>query len=203
MTLSIPPMQYGVIYADPPWKYKMYSPKGEVKGPSAQYECMNFDALRAMRDDVIFATGPDSVCVMWAIFPMLDKAIALMQEWGFRFVTGGAWQKVTEHGKQGFGQGYVFRGSAELFMIGAVGKPRIKNRSTRNALVTGDVPADLNDLGISIFSKLREHSRKPDEMRDLIEGLFDGPYLELFARTTRPGWDAWGKETDKFKPEAA
>ncbi len=195
---KIPPLQYGVIYADPPWKYKMYSEKGELKSPQAQYECMNFDDLVAMRDDVIFASGPNAVCVMWAIFPMLDKAIQLMNAWGFRFVTGGAWQKVTEHGKRAFGQGYVFRGSAEVFLIGAIGSPKLKNRSTRNALVTGDVPASLNDLGVSVFSKLREHSRKPDEMRVLIEELFEGPYLEMFARSSRRGWDVFGNETEKF-----
>lgn len=196
--MGIQPCQYSVIYADPAWEFALRSPKGEEKSPQSHYQCMSMDAMKAMRDEILFATGPDCVCVMWATFPMLQEAMELMKAWGFTYCTAGAWQKVTAGGKQGFGTGYVLRSSAEIFLIGKFGSPKIKNKSTRNALVTGDVPEDLRMLGISIFSTLREHSRKPDEMRGLLQELFDGPYLELFARTKVEGWDCWGNETTKF-----
>jgi N6-adenosine-specific RNA methylase IME4 len=84
----------------------------------------------------------------------------------------------------------------------SIRRPCINNRSTRNSLFTGDVPAELNELGICITSLRGEHSRKPDEMR-LIENLFDCPYPELFARTWRPGRSVWGNQTDKFNGNAA
>ena len=102
------------------------------------------------------------------------------------------------------GTGYVLRSAAELFLIGALGAPRIKNRSTRNLLLTGEWPQRPEDIDSIIVDSLRrEHSRKPDEMIPLIENLFDGPYLELFVRTQRPGWPTWGNQTDKFSEAAA
>lgn len=204
--MMFPPGQYGVIYADPPWLYEMYSEKGHEKGAQAHYDCMTFDELAAMRDDVLFAAAPNSVLFMWTTWAAdprtgvdhLQQAMDLMRVWGFARVTGGSWNKTTKHGKQGFGTGYYFRSASEPFIIGVSGSPRVKNHSARNALFTGDLPESLNDIGITISSLAREHSRKPDEMADLLMELFDGPYLELFSRTPREGWTVWGNETDKF-----
>ena len=98
------------------------------------------------------------------------------------------------------GTGYTMRGASELFIIGKHCSPKVKNRSTKNVLLTGeDWPSDPAEIeSIIVDTRIREHSWKPDEMIPLIEGLFDGPYLELFVRTQRPGWDVWGDEVDKF-----
>jgi len=81
------------------------------------------------------------------------------------------------------------RSAAEIFLIGTLGAPKIKNRSTPNPLLTGDWPERPQDIDSIIVDSLRrEHSRKPDQMIPLIESFFDGPYLELFARTQRPNW---------------
>ncbi len=199
---QILPMQYSVIYADPPWKFDNFSTKGEKKNPNQHYPCMSLAELKAMRDDVLFATGPDAVCIMWATSPILPQALELMAHWGFQYKAIGPWEKITKHGKQAFGTGYIYRSAAEFFLLGTVGNPRIKSKSVRNALFTGSIPDDLRDLGISVFGGLREHSRKPDEMIPMIEDLFEGPYLELFARTRRPGWDAYGNQIDKFTEAA-
>ncbi|NOG73734.1 MT-A70 family methyltransferase [Roseicella sp. DB1501] len=197
-----PPGQYGVLYADPPWRFELRSDRGEDKSPQAHYGCMDLQALKAMRDQVVWATAPDAVCIMWATFPMLPQAIDLMACWGFSYCTGGPWNKLTSTGVEAFGTGYVLRSASELFLIGTHGSPKIKNRSTRNVLFTGDLPDDLRHLGVSASTIRREHSRKPDEMIPLIEGLFEGPYLELFARQQRPGWAVWGNEVDKFSDAA-
>lgn len=178
----IPRGNYGVIYADPPWEYKNWSYKGQHKGAAAQYDCMSLEDLKAMRDDVTLACAPDCVLFMWATFPMLPEAIDLMKAWGFQYKSGAAWHKKTKHGKTAFGTGYIFRSAAELLLVGVSGKPKSLNRSTRNL----------------IEAEAREHSRKPDCTYDLIEGLYAGPYLELFARTQRQGWTAWGNQTEKF-----
>lgn len=208
--MKIPHGSFGVIYADPPWLYEMYSDKGHAKGAQAHYDGMTFDQLVAMRDDILFAAAPDSVLFMWTTWTAdprtgtdhLRQAMDLMRIWGFARISGGAWNKTTKHGKQAIGTGYYFRSASEPYIIGVSGKPKVKNHSTRNALFTGEVPDNLNEIGITITALTREHSRKPDEMATLLEELFDGPYLELFARTSRPGWTSWGNETEKFTESA-
>lgn len=183
---KFPRGQFGVILADPPWAYEMYSENGHAKSPYAHYDCMPAGQLKAMRDDILFAAGPNCVLFMWAVFPMLPFALDLMSTWGFQYKTGGAWHKKTVHGKTAFGTGYILRSACEPFLIGTLGNPTIKNRSTRNL----------------IEAVAREHSRKPDETIGIIEELFEGPYLELFSRQKRPGWESWGNETEKFKVPA-
>ncbi len=186
--IDFPRGQFGTIYCDPPWHYEMYSDKGYDKSPDAHYGCMSREDLLSMRDDVLFATAPDAVCFMWAVWPKINEAIEIMEHWGFKFKTGGAWHKRSstfEHGcddpKSAFGTGYIFRSASEPFLIGTVGNPEIKNKSTRNI----------------IEEAVREHSRKPDCVYDMIEKLFNGAYLELFSRNERAGWSCWGNEVGK------
>jgi N6-adenosine-specific RNA methylase IME4 len=178
--------QYGVILADPPWQYEMRSDKGYGRSPDAHYGCLPLEAIKAMRDDVVFAAGPDCVLFMWAVYPMLPQALELMDAWGFRFKTGGAWHKKTRHGKTAFGTGYILRSACEPFLIGTLGQPEIMSKSSRNI----------------IEAEVREHSRKPDEAHVLIERTFRGPYLEMFGRQRRPGWDVWGNQVDLFEAAA-
>lgn len=190
---------HGVIYIDPPWQYEMYSEKGEGKSPQKHYDTMTLDELKAMQTDILFATAKDSVCIMWATFAFLDQALELIRHYGFKYKTGGPWIKRTRHGKNQFGTGYVLRSSAELFLIGTTGNPKIKNNSTRNIIMEGEFSEDVDMINsIIVDQKMREHSRKPDAMIPMIEDLFNGPYLEIFARTERPGWECWGNETGKF-----
>jgi len=114
---------------------------------------------------------------------MLPEALDVMRAWGFKFKTAGAWAKESKSGeKVAFGTGYVFRSAAEFYLVGTIGKPEIKSRSIRNL----------------IWSPVREHSRKPDQIFRDVEELFEGPYLELFAREPRPGWTSWGNQVGKF-----
>ena len=77
------------------------------------------------------------------------------------------------------------------------------------ALPVGDLAADDCVLVIwicikqAIIEPRREHSRKPDGIHERIERLVAGPYCELFARQSRPGWDTWGNEATKFDRSAA
>lgn len=175
------PLSYGGILADPAWSYDNWSAAGEAKNPKAHYACMSLDAIKAL--PVSHLAAGDCLLVMWATAPMLPQGIETMTAWGFRFVTAGAWAKQSRTGeKWAFGTGYVLRSAAEFFLVGALGKPAYQARNIRNLLV----------------APVREHSRKPDHMHRMVEALVPGPYLELFARERRPGWDAWGNETDKF-----
>ncbi|WP_366656595.1 MT-A70 family methyltransferase [Fodinicurvata sp. EGI_FJ10296] len=172
---------FGAILADPPWSYANFSAKGEARNPKAHYSCMSLADIAAL--PVADIAARDCALIMWATAPMMPQAFTVMDRWGFRFSTMGAWAKQSKTGaKWAFGTGYVLRSAAEFWLIGVRGKPRVKVRNTRNLIV----------------APVREHSRKPDEMRAIVERLFNGPYLELFARERAPGWDAWGNEIDKF-----
>ena len=175
------PLSYGAILADPRWAFELRSEKGEEKAPQAHYGCMDLDAIKAL--PVSHLAGGDCLLIMWATAPMLPQAIDTMAAWGFRFVSAGAWAKQSKTGqKWAFGTGYVMRSAAEFFLVGATGSPTYLSRAIRNLIV----------------APIREHSRKPDDMHLMIETLVAGPYLELFARSRRAGWDAWGNETTKF-----
>lgn len=178
---NITPLKYKVILADPPWYFSNYSERGEEKNPVAHYDCMDLAAIKAL--PVSQLAAPDCALIMWATAPMISEALEVMKAWGFQIKSAGAWAKQSSTGqKWAFGTGYVFRSAAEFFLLGTIGKPKQKVKNIRNLIV----------------APIREHSRKPDEMRDNIEKMFDPPYLELFGRQKFPGWDVWGNQTDKF-----
>lgn len=185
---------YGAILADPPWQYAMRSEKGYAKSPQAHYNTMNYTDL--CRLPVVDLAAKDCVLVMWAVFPLLKTATALMDAWGFEYKTGGSWLKTTTHDNPAFGTGFIVRGSTELFLIGTRGKPKYGSKSIRNMIETDMVL----ESDFYLRSERREHSRKPPEMRDLVNALIpDVPTCELFARAPWPGADVWGNETEKFK----
>ena len=179
---SLPRGSFRVILCDPPWRFSLYSAKGERKSPQAHYDCMPLAEIQAL--PVLDLAHPEGCAlVMWATAPMLTQAIQTMAAWGFTYKTMGVWGKQSSTGNAlAFGAGYIFRSAAEPYLVGSRGKPRQLVRNVRNL----------------IMAPVREHSRKPDEMRANIEKLWHGPYLELFAREAAPGWDRWGREMDKF-----
>lgn len=178
---TLAPGGYGVILADPPWRFLNRSAKGEAKNPVAHYPCMTIDELRAL--PVAQLAAPNCALVMWATAPMLDRQIDLLKAWGFTFKSAGTWAKQSSTGtKWSFGPGYVYRSAAEFFLVGTIGRPPVRSHSIRNLIV----------------APVREHSRKPDQMHDDVARLYDGPYCELFGRAQRPGWDVWGNDTDRF-----
>jgi N6-adenosine-specific RNA methylase IME4 len=173
---------YGVVLADPPWAFKVRSRKNIGKMPDAHYTCMRLADIQALpvRD---LADPKGCALLMWGTAPMLPQAFATMQAWGFEFKTAGAWAKQSKTGKKwAFGTGYCYRSATEFFLLGTIGRPRQQSKSVRNLIV----------------APVREHSRKPDQMRADLQALFAGPYIDLFARQTDPNWKVWGNETDKF-----
>lgn len=174
--------KYSVIYADPPWSFKTYSDKGKDRSPENHYSTMNFKDICNLPVNNI--ANDNSVLLMWITDPLLDKAFKVIDAWGFKYKTVGfTWAK-TNRKKLGFftGLGYWTRGNPEMCLLATKGKPKRISKSVPQLVV----------------EQRREHSRKPDIMYNHIENLLDGPYIELFARTKRKGWDCWGNQTDKF-----
>ena len=174
--------KYSVIYADPPWSFKTYSDKGKDRSPENHYSTMNFKDICNLPVNNI--ANDNSVLLMWITDPLLDKAFKVIDAWGFKYKTVGfTWAK-TNRKKLGFftGLGYWTRGNPEMCLLATKGKPKRISKSVPQLVV----------------EQRREHSRKPDIMYNHIENLLDGPYIELFARNKRKGWDCWGNQTDKF-----
>lgn len=139
--------------------------------------------------------APDCVLFVWICWPILLAVPTIIESWGFEYKTCAfAWVKADNtqvdmfHAdlKTEMKLGYWTRSNSEVCLLATRGKPKRIDAGVRQAIVA---PA-------------REHSRKPDCVHSRIERLVAGPYLELFARAPRTGWDVWGNQTDKFKEAA-
>lgn len=177
---DLPPHSFDLIMADPAWTYRMYSEAGEAKSPQSKYRTMTIEEIKAL--PVLDLAAPDCLLWLWAVNPMIPQALQVMASWGFEFKTAGTWLKTTKHGKINFGTGYILRGSNEPFLIGTRGSPRTAK----------NVRSGFTGL-------IRDHSRKPEEAYAAAERLMPkANRLDLFSRTDRQGWTAWGDETGKF-----
>lgn len=186
-------MTYEVIYADPPWnfgsKYKVgASGKEQQSLDEFQYPTMrDSELIEYFTNEVSPLASDDAVMVMWTTDAHLPLALELGASSGFTYKTVAfIWNKKTKNGKQVCFMGtWTMKGSeiALLFTKGRAHK-LLKSRKVRQL----------------IEAERREHSRKPDEARERIGEMFpDSNKLELFARTSPPGWDVIGNETGKFK----
>lgn len=192
---NLPPLGFDLILADPATRFETRSAAGEGKSPQAQYATMTWDELADLQPARL-ARG-DATLVLWACWPTLRESIKLLDDWGFRYVTGGSWIKRTKHGKTAFGTGYVLRSACEPFLIGTLGSPTYA-RNLRNVIETEDLTC--------IDAEARGHSRKPDDQYEFCERIAPRAvrFVELFARQRwhGQGWEAWGQEADKFAVEA-
>ena len=171
--------KYGVIYADPPWFYRVWSAKGGHKSASVHYPVMKVDDIKRL--PVVDLAAPDCALFLWVTMPNLLEGIEVMSAWGFKYKTCAfTWIKTYESGKPCFGLGYWTRANAELCLLGTRGKPKRVGKGVRQV----------------VMERRREHSRKPDCVRDRIVELMGWhiPRIELFARQESPGWTSWGDE---------
>jgi N6-adenosine-specific RNA methylase IME4 len=171
---------YPVIYADPPWRFVAYSEKGEGRSATAHYNCMTFDEMSRL--PVAQLAADDAVLFLWTTDPFLPKGIELASCWGFTYKTVAFyWAKLnkTANGdsfsEADFftGLGYWTRANLEPCLLATRGQPKRLSKRVKKLLI----------------SPRREHSRKPIEIYERIEELVEGPYVELFARSSRDGWD--------------
>ncbi|KZN62617.1 adenine methylase [Pseudoalteromonas luteoviolacea CPMOR-1] len=201
--------KFGLIYADPAWQFNSKKTGGSMKSGAAQhYDTMSVDELKAMPVDSIAAD--DCILVMWYVGAMPEEAIAVVKAWGFTLknMNGFNWNKLTVNGKPVFGMGAYTRAGLECAIIATKGKPKVASRSVRavgnHELL--DASEIFQFISFTGNYQILEHSRKPDEFRQKCKELAgDKPTIELFARTSSPGWSVWGNETSKFdaKGEAA
>ena len=162
---------YGVIYADPPWSYNL-DYEGNSRSVTNQYQTMSIADICALK----VPAAADCVLYLWAVTPLLPEALDVIKAWGFKYKSCAVWDKVK------LGMGYWFRGQHELLLVGARGKVR--------------TPAAALRISSVIRCTRGLHSRKPDYVRDQIAAWYPEPRLEMFTRTKRPGWDAFGNQVE-------
>ena len=166
-------MKYHTIYADPPWSE--YG--GGRRGANVHYPLMKTKEIIAMAPMVQDLAEDNAHLYLWTTNNFLRDALEVMDAWGFRYVTTITWMK----DRMGLGQ--YFRGLTEHCLFGVRGKlPYKVIDGKRQQGKTGFV------------EKKGGHSRKPVQMREMIEKVSYPPFIELFARERFDGWDAWGNE---------
>lgn len=190
-----PTGKYGAILADCPWRFNLWWGGQKAGTPAREpsratvphYETMTEEQLSAM--PVSDLAADDCVLFLWATWPCLQTAERVLAAWGFEYKTCGfVWVKGDElplfpdDRRPHMGLGYWARLSSEPCLLATRGKPKRQDASVHQV----------------IWEPRREHSRKPDCVYERIERLVAGPYLELFARNTRPGWSSWGDQVGKF-----
>lgn len=178
--------QYNIIYADPPWKYNQRNNKKTKFGGGvhAHYPTMSMEEIEKLPIEKL--AGENCALFLWTTFPYLDKQIQLFEKWGFRYTTlGFSWIKTNaKNGAPFFGVGYYAKSNCEICLLGIKGKMK---------------PIS-NKISSCVISPREAHSKKPCEIRDRIVSLFgDLPRIELFARESAAGWDAWGNDENLTK----
>jgi N6-adenosine-specific RNA methylase IME4 len=171
--LGIDGKRYGVILADPPWRFEPYSREtGMDRAADNHYPTMTLAAIQALP----VPAAEDCVLYLWATTAMLPEALDVITAWDFTYKSLHGWAK------PGQGTGYWVRDNLELLLIATRGHPV--------------APAPGQQSLALIEAPRGKHSEKPAEFAGMIEQLYPStPKLEMFARQPRPGWDAWGNET--------
>lgn len=205
-------MKYRTIVADPPWPITAMR-NAKVKAGD-HYPTMTLEQIRALPvSDVADAAAH---LYLWAVLPLMAEAYEVVTAWGFHADTVLTWCK------PGPGIGGGYRGNTEHLIVARRGlsfmNPTCEHcggrargarkcgcvnpdwRYRRQPLPDGQtmmLPFRGTASGTWYVAPRGRHSEKPELFMDLIESMSPGPYLELFARRQRLGWDSWGNECRK------
>lgn len=166
---------FNVVYADPPWKFEVYSEiTGMDRAADNHYPTMGTDEIC----ELPVPAAADAVLFLWATVPMLPQALEVLRAWGFDYKSNYVWVK------DRIGTGYWGRNQHELLLIGTKGR--------MPAPAPGEQPSSV------IQAPVGKHSAKPDEVASIIAGMFpDAAKVEMFARKKRDGWKSIGNEVNR------
>jgi N6-adenosine-specific RNA methylase IME4 len=171
---------YSTILADPPWRFTNRTGKVAPEHKRLhRYETMSLDEICAM--PIARHAADKSHLYLWVPNALLPDGLAVMEAWGFRYVSNLIWLKTRrDGGPDGRGCGFYFRNVTEILLFGVRGKMRTLAPGRRQVNV--------------VLEPKRDHSTKPDGAYRIIEACSPGPYLELFARRKVAGWTQWGDQ---------
>jgi N6-adenosine-specific RNA methylase IME4 len=171
---------YATILADPPWRFINRTGKMAPEHRRLlRYPTLTVDEICEI--SVAKVAAANAHLYLWVPNALVSEGLEVMRRWGFTYKTNLVWFKTRKDGgPDGRGVGFYFRNVTELILFGTRGHVR--------TLQPGRTQTNI------LISQKREHSRKPDQIYSVVEQCSPGPYLELFARFRRPGWDQWGNE---------
>ena len=174
---SLPDQKFGVVLADPEWKFEVYSEETGMDRAAANHYPTSVTRIIEARN-VPSIAAKDCVLFLWATVPMLVDALSVMKAWGFEYKSHFIWNK------DRIGTGYWNRNRHELMLVG-----------TRGNIPAPAMGTQLNSV---IDAPVGRHSAKPEAFYALIEKYFPTlPKIELNRRgPARAGWDAWGNEAE-------
>jgi N6-adenosine-specific RNA methylase IME4 len=180
--------RFRTILADPPWRFQNRTGKMAPEHRRlARYGTMTVEEVCDLPVDR--AAADKAHLYLWVPNALLADGLQVMEAWGFKYKTNLVWFKTRKDGgPDGRGVGFYFRNVTELLLFGIRGKD---NRT----LPPGRTQVNL------VAERKREHSRKPEQIYEVIEACSPGPRLELFARSHRDGWTQWGDELGQYRPE--
>ena len=169
---------YATIVADPPWHYDAAPVGGGTPGTygvakAFPYSTMTVDEVCALPVGELAA--PDAVLWLWTTNRYLPESFRVVSAWGFSYRQTLVWGK-----NNPMPVGAVAPSAAEFLLAAKRGKPAMSWCWPSSVIITPR-------------PSVRVHSVKPDSFRDFIEQSSPGPYVELFCRSPRLGWDSWGK----------
>lgn len=174
---------FKTVLADPPWRFANRTGKVAPEHRRLdRYSTMDLEAIKALEVKDVVATNAH--LYLWVPNALLPEGLAVMEAWGFRYVSNIVWAKRRKDGgPDGRGVGFYFRNVTEILLFGVRGSMRT-------------LPPARSQVNM-IETRKREHSRKPDEQYPFIESCSPGPFLEMFSRHARKGWTLWGDEADE------
>lgn len=178
--------RFACVLADPPWQFMNKTGKVAPEHRRlTRYATLSTQAICdiAVRDYI----ADRAHLYLWVPNALLPDGLKVMEAWGFQYKSNIVWQKVRKDGEpDGRGVGFYFRNTTELLLFGVRGKDA-------RTLAPGRSQVNV------IKTRKQEHSRKPDEQYDLIEGCSWGPRLEMFARGSRRGWETFGDQSEDYE----
>lgn len=180
--------KFRTILADPPWQFQNRTGKMAPEHKRlSRYGTMTLDEIKAL--PVASVTADTAHLYLWVPNALLPEGLEVLKAWGFEYKSNLVWHKIRKDGgPDGRGVGFYFRNVTELVLFGVRGK---------NARTLAPGRRQVNFLA----TRKREHSRKPDEFYEIVEACSPGPFLEMFARGTQPGWTSWGNQADEYQPD--
>jgi N6-adenosine-specific RNA methylase IME4 len=180
--------KFKTVIADPPWQFQNRTGKMAPEHKRLnRYATMTLDDILAL--PVAQTLDESAHLYLWVPNALLPDGLRVLEAWGFTYKSNIVWHKIRKDGgPDGRGVGFYFRNVTELVLFGVKGK---------NARTLAPGRSQVNFLA----TQKREHSRKPDEFYPLVESCSPGPFLEMFARGSRPGWTTWGNQADEYTPD--
>lgn len=161
---------YRTIVADPPWSYASAATKADAR---KHYDTQTLGWIMSLSDEMRGLAETDAHLWLWTTNAFMEEGYDVVRAWGFRPLTLLTWCKPQP------GVGYYLRNNTEHCILASRGKPL--------------VPEEKAMASWYVWPR-KAHSQKPEAFYDLVEQVSPGPYLEIFSRRSRFGWDTWGNQ---------